>query len=171
MNLVGSIIVVDRFFYNERSPTIRADCGVLCVVNLQICTAVGAFRLYQRHSFTLHFLLLCKSITQYDQYWKLENRFSYEIASNSSFQDLIAMRIQIASPFLVRTRSLPRKPHTAVTRASRRRTVPAAEGCKDANRSRRYPLTLLLRQAPEPLVGAALRKNAEISLCDFQRPL
>ena len=33
------------------------------------------------------------------------------------------------------------------------------------------PLTLLLWQAPEPLVGAALRKNAEISLCDFQRPL
>ena len=69
------------------------------------------------------------------------------------------------------TRSLPGKPHTAATRASRRRTVPAVEGCKDANRSRRYPLTLLLRQAPEPLVGAALRKNAEISLCDFQRPL
>ena len=64
-----------------------------------------------------------------------------------------------------------RKPHTAATRASRRRTVPAVEGCKDANRSRCYPLTLLLRQAPEPLVGAALRKNAEISLCDFQRPL
>ena len=64
-----------------------------------------------------------------------------------------------------------RKPHTAATRASRRRTVPAVEGGKDANRSRRYPLTLLLRQAPEPLVGAALRKNAEISLCDFQRPL
>ena len=69
------------------------------------------------------------------------------------------------------TRCRGRKPHTAATRASRRRTVPAAEGCKDANRSRRYPLTLLLRQAPEPLVGAALRKNAEISLCDFQRPL
>ncbi len=69
------------------------------------------------------------------------------------------------------TRSLPGKTHTAATRASRRRTAPAAEGCKDANRSRRYPLTLLLRQAPEPLVGAALRKNAEISLCDFQRPL
>ena len=69
------------------------------------------------------------------------------------------------------TRCRGRKPHTAVTRASRRRTVPAVEGCKDANRSRRYPLTLLLRQAPEPLVGAALRKNAEISLCDFQRPL
>ena len=69
------------------------------------------------------------------------------------------------------TRCRGRKPHTAVTRASRRRTVPAAEGCKDANRSRRYPLTLLLRQTPEPLVGAALRKNAEISLCDFQRPL
>ena len=68
-------------------------------------------------------------------------------------------------------RSLPGKPHTAATRGSRRRTVPAVEGCKDANRSRRYPLTLLLRQAPEPLVGAALRKNAEISLCDFQRPL
>ena len=69
------------------------------------------------------------------------------------------------------TRCRGRKPHTAATRASRRRTVPAVEGCKDANRSRRYPLTLLLRQAPEPLVGAALRKNAEISLCDFQRPL
>ena len=69
------------------------------------------------------------------------------------------------------TRSLPGKPHTAATRASRRRTVPAVEGCKDANRSRCYPLALLLRQAPEPLVGAALRKNAEISLCDFQRPL
>ena len=69
------------------------------------------------------------------------------------------------------TRSLLGKPHTAATRASRRRTVPAAEGCKDANRSRRYPLTLLLRQTPEPLIGAALRKNAEISLCDFQRPL
>ena len=69
------------------------------------------------------------------------------------------------------TRRLGGKPHTAATRASRRRTVPAVEGCKDANRSRRYPLTLLLRQAPEPLVGAALRKNAEISLCDFQRPL
>ena len=68
-------------------------------------------------------------------------------------------------------RSLLGKPHTAATRASRRRTVPAAEGCKDANRSRRYPLTLLLRQPPEPLIGAALRKNAEISLCDFQRPL
>ena len=63
------------------------------------------------------------------------------------------------------------KPHAAATRASRRRTVPAVEGCKDANRSRCYPLALLLRQAPEPLVGAALRKNAEISLCDFQRPL
>ena len=69
------------------------------------------------------------------------------------------------------TRSLLGKPHTAATRASRRRTVPAVEGCKDANCSRCYPLTLLLRQAPEPLVGAALRKNAEISLCDFQRPL
>lgn len=69
------------------------------------------------------------------------------------------------------TCGLGRKPHTVATRASRRRTVPAVEGCKDANRSRRYPLTLLLRQAPEPLVGAALRKNAEISLCDFQRPL
>ena len=69
------------------------------------------------------------------------------------------------------TRCRGRKPHTAATRASRRRTVPAVEGCKDANRSRRYPLTLLLRQAPEPLVGAALRKNAEISLCNFQRPL
>ena len=69
------------------------------------------------------------------------------------------------------TRSLLGKPHTAATRGSRRRTVPAVEGCKDANRSRRYPLTLLLRQAPEPLVGAALRKNAEISLCNFQRPL
>ena len=69
------------------------------------------------------------------------------------------------------TRSLPGKPHTAATRASRRRTVPAVEGCKDANRSRRYPLALLLRQTPEPLVGAALRKNAEISLCNFQRPL
>ena len=74
-------------------------------------------------------------------------------------------------PRRTHTRCRGRKPHTAVTRASRRRTVPAAEGCKDANRSRRYPLTLLLRQAPEPLVGAALRKNAEISLCDFQRPL
>ena len=69
------------------------------------------------------------------------------------------------------TRRLGKKPHTAVTRASRRRTVPAVEVCKDANRSRRYPLTLLLRQTPEPLVGAALRKNAEISLCNFQRPL
>ena len=69
------------------------------------------------------------------------------------------------------TRCRGKKPHTAATRASRRRTVPAVEGCKDANRSRCYPLTLLLRQAPEPLVGAALRKNAEISLCDFQRPL
>ena len=69
------------------------------------------------------------------------------------------------------TRSLGKKPHTAATRGSRWRTVPAVEGCKDANRSRCYPLTLLLRQAPEPLVGAALRKNAEISLCDFQRPL
>ena len=69
------------------------------------------------------------------------------------------------------TRCRGRKPHTAATRASRRRTVPAVEGCKDANRSRRYPLTLLLRQTPEPLVGAALRKNAEISLCDFQRSL
>lgn len=69
------------------------------------------------------------------------------------------------------TCGLGRKPRTATTRASRRRTVPAVEGCKDANRSRRYPLTLLLRQAPEPLVGAALRKNAEISLCNFQRPL
>ena len=68
-------------------------------------------------------------------------------------------------------RSLLGKPHTAAVRASRRRTVPAAKGCKDANRSRCYPLTLLLRQTPEPLVGAALRKNAEISLCDFQRPL
>ena len=48
-----------------------------------------------------------------------------------------------------------KKPHTAATRASRRRTVPAAKGCKDANRSRCYPLALLLRQAPEPLVGAA----------------
>ena len=74
-------------------------------------------------------------------------------------------------PRRTHTRCRGRKPHTAVTRASRRRTVPAAEGCKDANRSRRYPLALLLRQAPEPLVGAALRKNAEISLCDFQRPL
>ena len=69
------------------------------------------------------------------------------------------------------TRSRGKKPHTAATRASRRRTVLAVEGCKDANCSRCYPLTLLLRQAPEPLVGAALRKNAEISLCDFQRPL
>ena len=69
------------------------------------------------------------------------------------------------------TRCRGRKPRTAATRASRRRTMPAAEGCKDANRSRRYPLTLLLRQTPEPLIGAALRKNAEISLCDFQRPL
>ena len=70
-----------------------------------------------------------------------------------------------------RTRCRSGKPHTAATRGSRRRTVPAVEGCKDANRSRRYPLALLLRQTPEPLVGAALRKNAEISLCDFQRPL
>ena len=69
------------------------------------------------------------------------------------------------------TRSRGKKPHTAATRGSRWRTVPAVEGCKDANRSRRYPLTLLLWQAPEPLIGAALRKNAEISLCDFQRPL
>ena len=69
-----------------------------------------------------------------------------------------------------RTRCRSGKPHTAATRASRRRTVSAAKGCKDANRSRCYPLALLLRQAPEPLVGAALRKNAEISLCDFQRP-
>ena len=69
------------------------------------------------------------------------------------------------------TRSLLGKPHTAATRGSQRRTMPTAEGCKDANRSRRYPLALLLRQTPEPLVGAALRKNAEISLCDFQRPL
>ena len=69
------------------------------------------------------------------------------------------------------TRRLGKKPHTVATRASRRRTVPAAEGCKDANSSRCYPLTLLLRQTPEPLIGAALRKNAEISLCDFQRPL
>ena len=74
-------------------------------------------------------------------------------------------------PRRTHTRCRGRKPHTAATRGSRRRTVPAVEGCKDANRSRRYPLTLLLRQAPEPLVGAALRKNAEISLCDFQRPL
>ena len=74
-------------------------------------------------------------------------------------------------PRRTHTRCRGRKPHTAATRASRRRTVPAAEGCKDATRSRCYPLTLLLRQAPEPLVGAALRKNAEISLCDFQRPL
>lgn len=29
----------------------------------------------------------------------------------------------------------------------------------------------MLRQTPEPLVGAALRKNAEISLRDFQRSL
>ena len=42
------------------------------------------------------------------------------------------------------------------------------QGCKQL---KALPLTLLLRQAPEPLVGAALRKNAEISLCDFQRPL
>ena len=70
-----------------------------------------------------------------------------------------------------RIRCRGKKTHAAATRGSRRRTVPAAEGCKDANRSRRYPLTLLLRQTPEPLVGAALRKNAEISLCDFQRPL
>ena len=74
-------------------------------------------------------------------------------------------------PRCAHTRSRGKKPHTAATRASRRRTAPAVEGCKDANRSRRYPLALLLRQAPEPLVGAALRKNAEISLCDFQRPL
>ena len=73
--------------------------------------------------------------------------------------------------FRAHTRCRGRKPHTAATRASRRRTVPAAKGCKDANCSRCYPLALLLRQAPEPLVGAALRKNAEISLCDFQRPL
>ena len=70
-----------------------------------------------------------------------------------------------------RIRCRGKKTHAAATRGSRRRTVPAAEGCKDANRSRRYPLALLLRQTPEPLVGAALRKNAEISLCDFQRPL
>ena len=69
------------------------------------------------------------------------------------------------------TRCRGRKPHTAATRASRRRTVPAVEGCKDANCSRCYPLALLLRQAPEPLIGAALRKNTEISLCNFQRPL
>ena len=69
------------------------------------------------------------------------------------------------------TRCRGKKPHTVETRGSRRRTVPAVEGCKDANCSRCYPLALLLRQAPEPLVGAALRKNAEISLCDFQRPL
>ena len=68
-------------------------------------------------------------------------------------------------------RSLLGKPHTAATRGSRRRTAAAAEGCKDAKRSRRYPLTLLLRQTPEPLVAAALRKNTEISFCDFQRPL
>ena len=74
-------------------------------------------------------------------------------------------------PRRTHTRCRGRKPHTAATRASRRRTVPAVEGCKDANCSRCYPLALLLRQAPEPLVGAALRKNAEISLCDFQRPL
>ena len=74
-------------------------------------------------------------------------------------------------PRRTHTRYRGRKPHTAATRGSRRRTVPAVEGCKDANRSRRYPLALLLRQTPEPLVGAALRKNAEISLCDFQRPL
>ena len=74
-------------------------------------------------------------------------------------------------PRRTHTRCRGRKPHTAATRASRRRTVPAVEGGKDANRSRCYPLALLLRQAPEPLVGAALRKNAEISLCDFQRPL
>ena len=73
--------------------------------------------------------------------------------------------------FRAHTRCRGRKPHTAATRASRRRTVPAVEGCKDANRSRRYPLALLLRQTPEPLVGAALRKNTEISLCDFQRSL
>ena len=69
------------------------------------------------------------------------------------------------------TRSRGKKPHTVATRGSRRRTVPAVEGCKGAKRSRRYPLALLLRQAPEPLIGAALRKNAEISLCDFQRSL
>ena len=74
-------------------------------------------------------------------------------------------------PRRTHTRCRGRKPHTAATRGSRWRTVPAVEGCKDANRSRCYPLTLLLRQAPEPLVGAALRKNAEISLCNFQRPL
>ena len=68
-------------------------------------------------------------------------------------------------------RSLLGKPHTAATRASRRQTAALAKACKGANRSGRYLLTLLLRQAPEPLVGAALRKNAEISLCDFQRPL
>ena len=78
----------------------------------------------------------------------------------------------LAFPVAPHTHSLSgQKPHTAATRASRRRTVPAAKGCKDANCSRCYPLTLLLWQAPEPLVGAALRKNAEISLCDFQRPL
>ena len=48
---------------------------------------------------------------------------------------------------------------------------PLWKGARMQNRSMRYPLTLLRRQAPEPLVGAALRKNAEISLCDFQRPL
>ena len=74
-------------------------------------------------------------------------------------------------PRRTHTRCRGRKPHTAATRASRRRTVPAVEGGKDANRSRCCPLTLLLRQTPEPLIGAALRKNAEISLCNFQRPL
>ena len=69
------------------------------------------------------------------------------------------------------TRSWGAKPHTAATRASRRRTAAAAKACKDANCSKCYPLTLLLRQMPEPLVAAALRKNAEISLCNFQRPL
>ena len=67
------------------------------------------------------------------------------------------------------TRGLLGKPHTAATRGSRRRTVPAVEGGKDANCSRCYPLALLLRQTPEPLIGAALRKNTEIPLCDFQR--
>lgn len=87
-----------------------------------------------------------------------------ELARTSAQRGLFRLR-------RAHTRSWGTKPHTAATRASRRRTVPAVEGCKDANRSRRYPLTLLLRQAPEPLVGAALRKNAEISLCNFQRPL
>ena len=49
----------------------------------------------------------------------------------------------LAFPVVPRTHPLSgQKPHTAATRASRRRTVPAVEGCKDANRSRRYPCPL-----------------------------